>query len=557
MKRLSTLLFLMLISNIHAQDVQFDWAGALINASSLSVDIEFDGNGNVYNVGIFNETQDFDFGTSNYTLTNGGSMEQYIQKMTPDGNLIWAYALDGRPKSIAVDSLGNLFILGEFNSESDFDPGVGTVNVMPQGGDDAFLLKIDPNGNFLWVKIIGGPAYVFPSKMALKNESIYFVGTYEGTVDFDPSANVYERTSTFSTDLFIQKMDLDGNHVWTKFVEGNSMITAEGIAIDNSGNVCFQGRFYDDFDFDPSASTYMMSSTIGTGTPFIEKLTSNGDFLWVQPFNTSISISGADFGAVKVDAADNLYLFGSYSSFYTVNNGTTFYSTARKGIVQKLNANGDLLWEREISGDSHVYIEDGDLDEYGNIYFTGFYNNTCDFDPSSATFLLSSNGDKDIFIEKIASTGDFMWAMSFGGTAGDEGRSIKLSADGAIYTKGDFRSINIDLDPTDGQFLVSAPGGCSNVYVQKFNQPTLSLLENNLENELYIFPNPSNGKVTIDVQTAGKGFLCVSDVQGRLCYENANLASGTAQINLNLTPGVYSIQLSNVRGSLVKKLVVQ
>lgn len=556
MKILLAQLLVLLVTNVSAQDVVFDWVGSIAWADGFSGEFEIDSDGNIYNVGTYYETVDFDFGPSNYTLTNNGTAHQYIQKMTTDGDLIWAYSLDGMPRSMALDSLDNLYVLGDFSYQSDFDPGHGVENVVPNGIYDAFLLKIDPNGNFVWVKIISGPQEIMPSDIAIEHDNIYFIGAYEGTVDFDPSANVYARTAIGNTDLFIQKMDLDGNYIWTKFIEGASSIVGERLVVDNSGNVCLTGRFYEDFDFDPSAASFVMTSAMGAGTPFLEKLTPNGDFLWAKPIVGFSGFSTADYNSVRADGSDNLYLFGTYSTMYSGGNGT-FYSNPHEGFVHKLDANGNFLWEKTVGGDFATRIMDGVLDEYGDIYFTGFFLGTNDFDPSSADYLLTSNGSNDIFVEKLAANGDFVWAMSYGGTGYDLSRSIKMNDEGDLFVRGEFKSIDIDFDPSDGHAIVTSPTGCANTFIQKFSQPTLTLSENTIERDFLMYPNPSSGKVNMDITSSETSQLVVTDVQGRVCYEDANFVSGKHLVNLDLKPGMYSVQVSNAKGRFIRQLIVQ
>jgi hypothetical protein len=58
--------------------------------------------------------------------------------------------------SIVVDSSGNVYTTGGFLYTVDFDPGVGTSNLISAGLNDIFILKLDAAGNFLWAKSMGG-----------------------------------------------------------------------------------------------------------------------------------------------------------------------------------------------------------------------------------------------------------------------------------------------------------------------------------------------------------------------------------------------------------------
>ena len=97
------------------------------------------------------------------------------------------------------------------------------------------------------------------------------------------------------------------------------------------------------------------------------------------------------------------------------------------------------------------------MDASGNVYTTGYFQGTVDFDPGAGTFNLTSAGLQDIFISKLDAAGNFVWAKQLGGTLNDVGYSIALDTSGNVYTTGFFRD-TVDFDPGAGTFNLTPAG---------------------------------------------------------------------------------------------------
>jgi len=109
--------------------------------------------------------------------------------------------------SIATDNYGNVYITGFFEYTVDFDPGVGTTNLISKGYQDIFIQKLDASGNLLWVKQIGGASYDFGYSIIVDNiGNVYSTGNFEGITDFDPGVGVRNLTWNGGKDIFILKL---------------------------------------------------------------------------------------------------------------------------------------------------------------------------------------------------------------------------------------------------------------------------------------------------------------------------------------------------------------
>ena len=261
----------------------FVWAKNMGGASTVGGDggssLAVDATGNVYITGSYYGMADFDPGPGNYTLTShGNSNDAFVCKLNPSGDFVWAKSMGGISDeysySIGLDALGNIFTIGSFQSTADFDPGTGTFNLASKGQQDIFVLKLNNQGNFLWAKDIGGIGGEEGLALALDSKgSVYITGDFQNTVDFDPGVSVFNIQPKGGYDIFIAKYDSLGNFVFASSVGGDSstVVISRSIALDAIGNIHTTGFYYPVADFDPGNGVYNLTTT-AYGTIFVLKL---------------------------------------------------------------------------------------------------------------------------------------------------------------------------------------------------------------------------------------------------------------------------------------------
>lgn len=150
---------------------------------------------------------------------------------------------------IAVDSNANVFTIGYFNSTVDFDPGAGVVNQVTAGSSDIFVSKLDAAGNFVWVKTYGGTSNDTGESVAVDAaDRAYIVGSFSGDANFGATA----LSSAGNTDMFIARLESAGNTNWIKRIGGASSDTAYAALTDTSDAVFITGNFRGAVDFDPN-----------------------------------------------------------------------------------------------------------------------------------------------------------------------------------------------------------------------------------------------------------------------------------------------------------------
>jgi hypothetical protein len=188
-----------------------------------------------------------------------------------------------RGNGIKTDALGNVYVVGTFAQTADFDPGAGVANLTSAGGDDIFLAKYDANGNYVYAKRMGGTNADVGNSIAIDASGHAFItGTFSGIVDFDPDAGIQNLSSAGGSDIFFARYDASGNYVYAKCIAGTGAFDQGlSIAVDASGHVFLTGLFFSVMDFDPDAGIQNLSSA-GSTDIFLAKYDANGNYVYAK-----------------------------------------------------------------------------------------------------------------------------------------------------------------------------------------------------------------------------------------------------------------------------------
>ncbi|MCB9230997.1 MAG: T9SS type A sorting domain-containing protein [Bacteroidia bacterium] len=378
------------------------------------------------------------------------------------------------PQGIDVDTAGNVYSTGFFYSSMDADPGAGVFNLVSNGGQDAYIQKLNAAGQFVWAKSIGGGSSDIPYDIAVsKSGEVYVTGRFGGTVDFDPGPGTFNLTSPTGASPFLLKLDASGNFAWAAAFSSTT-IPGYGweLALDPSGNPLMAAQGGGTIDFDPGTGT-QNSTTTGSNNLLLAKLTSSGAYAWHKVIQGTTYILPR---ALDYDQAGNVLVGGYYNGAPDVDpgNGTFNLSnsgTSYAGFVLKLNASGDFVWARDFwTATGNMYPNGIKTDPWNNMTVVGTFADTVDFDPGSGTAIhLTSGGDEDFFVMSLTSGGDFRWSNTCGGTiAEDVAYNVTVDNQGNSYTTGYFIG-TVDFDPGQGVFnLASQPSALiGSAFVQK------------------------------------------------------------------------------------------
>ncbi len=378
-------------------DGNFLWAvnmGGTTSANGEAIAINSDGNCVV--TGNFSETIDVDPSDAVFNLTSVDGGDMFAAILDSAGNLVWAGAMGGEGSqysgALAMDAAGNMVIAGFFGNSCDFDPNAGE-NIITTAESSAFVVKLQADGTFMWARHIEGAAgsSVFCWDMALdSDDNILLAGAFIGTVDFNMGAGAFELTSAGNSDIYVCKLDANGDFLWAAGMGNGSADTAFAVDTDTDDNVHVSGNFIHTVDFDPGPEVY-----------------------------TVMSASTSD-----------------HDSF-----------------VWKLTAAGAFVWARGLGGDDNEFPTSIAVDAAGKVYTVGGFDGACDFDPGADVFELepASVTFYDIYISVLDANGEFVWAGSIGSTANDRPEDVTVDAQGHPIVCGSF-TLTVDMDPTASEY---------------------------------------------------------------------------------------------------------
>lgn len=562
-KLIAVIVFITSSQFLSAQN--FKWAKSFGGTGNdIGYGAALDANGNIYTVGFFRGTVDFDPGPSTFTLNAFGFSDIFISKLDANGNFVWAKQIGGTGwdsgHAITIDNSGNIYISGDFEGIADFDPSSGVFSLTSNGSSDMFVSKYDNLGNFIWAKSAGGQSADEALAISLDNfGNVYTTGSFYDTVDFNPGILIDNLIANINNyQAFILKLDNNGNYVWAKSLSGASSSQAYSIKTDNVGDVYLSGYFSGNLDFDPNAGTFIVNSQSWSYDSFVLKLNSSGSFLWAK------DLGGVNFNcasnSITVDLNKNSYITGYYSGTVDFDPTTNIYNLTSNGnydvYIVKLDAFGNFIWAKSFGGIGDDYGFDIKIDAQKNIYIMGDFRNTVDFDPGVGTKNITSSGDFDVYISKLDSTGNFIFAGNIGGTNLDAGYSLCYDSLENIYVTGYFNGL-ADYNPGAGNTILTS-NGLGDVFVLKINTSKITGLydfQNKKPIDIIIYPNPNNGTFTITSKE--KINLTIINnlgqtIQSLEINENTNFQQN---ITIN-TSGIYYISGNTDKKIIKQKIIV-
>lgn len=386
----------------------FLWAGKMGGpGDDFANAIAIDASGNIYTTGQYSGTADFDPGTGVFNLSAVGSIDVFISKLDANGNFVWAKSIGGSAVEtgldIEVDASGDIYIGGMFNGTPDFDPGAGVASLTSLGGNDAYILKLDASGNFIWVKHFGGtgPEGVVFSLAIDGSGNIHCIGEFSGIVDFDPGPGVFNIPSKGSVDALLVKLDPAGNLLWAKQMGGVQWDRGYNITTDASGFIYATGKLYGIADFDTGPGVFNIGASNRTHI-FISKFDSSGDLVWAKSMgNNSFDNQGT---SIASNPQGSTYTVGWFSFTVDFDTGPGAFNMTTQSLntfITKMGTNGNFIRAKQFSGPSQINTYSVAMDPAGCIYTTGFFFGISDFDPGGNAFQLIPFGDADIFIHKM------------------------------------------------------------------------------------------------------------------------------------------------------------
>lgn len=521
---------------------------------------------------------------------------------------------------MAIDNEGNVITCGEFYFPIDFDPSDTDEAIFTSvGPPNGFICKLDADGNYMWARtVIGGNCKVLD--VATDDEgNVYACGWFRNTVDFVAGEEQWLLSSTGKTDMFLAKYSSSGEFQWA-FSAGNiENDTMNAVAIDNDGNIVVSGSFAETVDFDPSKNIETLFEISGNGSwdAFVAKYDSDGNYIWARQF---MGENLQDAFTLAVTSTNDIVVGGYFTNNIDCDPSDEFLILEGTGSIPnwdcfiiKLTDAGNLVWAKSFGGVGEDQLFGIAVDEQDNVYSTGSFRQTVDFNPGDGVFeMITPLGLSDPFILKLNSEGDFVWAKAFVGGETGIGSAISVLG-GMIYSTG-YATGACDFDPGDdvveltdkgsSDIYISVldadgnyqwayrTGGYENdygraiavdnehlyisgdfrhnsvyfgnefysseafedVYVAKINHPTGVLVKEFSDEVFSIYPNPSTNNIFIS-GIRSNADVKVFDASGKMVLNQRLVNNGQLNIS-HLEAGVYTITIETTDAKETKKIMV-
>ena len=248
-----------------------------------------------------------------------GDSDIAIIKFSSKGELIWARRLGGLNHDegfcVAVDRQNNVIVCGTVEGTADLNGDGDTADPSETqsgvyGLVDAFVAKLDSDGNTLWFKRIGGASNDGAKSAAADTSGNIIIGGHmignadlNGDGDTSDSYEVPTPDVNGASDAFVSVFGSDGNHVWSKRLGGVGSDQINAVASDSAGNVIVAGWVYQYGDLDGD-SQLVNDYPEYSNTDFIGSSAFDNDDIFVSVFDsTGIPRWSRRMGGVEADSA--------------------------------------------------------------------------------------------------------------------------------------------------------------------------------------------------------------------------------------------------------------
>jgi hypothetical protein len=349
-----------------------------------------------------------------------------------------------------LDDKGDIYLTGLTNNGTpNFPTTTGSYDTSHNGNRDAFIMKIKSDGSsILYSTFLGGNADDIGVELVVDSVGNAFLAgrTEDGITDFPTTSGAFDTTHNGNMDAFLAKINQSGSKLdFSTFIGGSTYDGCWGICLDNYSNAILTGNTEGGAPAFPTTSGAFDTSHNGQRDVFVTKVKSDGSGLI---FSTFIGGNKPDTGHdIAIDSEENIYVTGTTEStaFPTT---TGVYSRSNKGqydvILFKMNKNGNSLFFSTYFGSTKMDYGRGIcLDSSGNSYITG-YCSSSGYPTTTGAFDTSHNGDYDIFVTKVNSTGgSILYSTFLGGGNFEWAQSIVLKDDeNAVITGLSTKSSN-------------------------------------------------------------------------------------------------------------------
>lgn len=344
-----------------------------------------------------------------------GNGDAFVARLSSAGSLLWNTFLGGSGADedgrVAVDVDGNIYVTGR--SQASWG---APLRAHEGGGGDAFVVRLDPSGNLVWMTFLGGSGFDRPLAIAVAPSGDVLVAG-SSTATWGSPLQVF---AGGETDAFVASLTPAGTLSWNTFLGSAGSDHAAAII---GGEAIFVA----------GGSTLSWGSPLaphlGSQSAFIARLEQDGDIIW----NSFIGGAGSDIGtALAFGPGGGVRISGRSTAPW----GSPVRSYTPGGddaFVAAMGADGTLSWHTFLGGSAEDFATGVAVDPLGNSYIVGFSIDSWGVPQNPHA---SPNSDEDAFVAMLDADGELLWHTFAGGSGFDLGFSAAVGGVGTLYAAG-------------------------------------------------------------------------------------------------------------------------
>lgn len=571
-------------------------------------DITTDATGNVYIGGTFEDTADFDPSIGISELVPKGEKfksDAFILKLNADGEFLWVNRMGGigddAVNKIAVDNDGFVYASGNCSDSADFGP------FMFYDRPENFICKLNPTGEFLWVKMTENSCYDL--KIGPQN-NIYASGSFSSsTVDFDPGPGTFNLDAGSSvSSAYAMKLSGDGNFIWaTKLIDDRfAYSSGHVIGVDVYGNAYVSGLFGLPFgtqaDFHPGESptdTFYLSGR-ATRDLFLSKLDASGNFVWAG----SMGVGGLSSG-ICIDGSNNIFMAGRLELVDSakpidadmgrgISDTFSLYMPYGSGMIHKMSYACSEVYGAYIDTACESLTYNNKIYTVTGVYTDTFTNSVgCDsfvrldltIHPKSSTevtatgcysYMLNGetytqSGTYTQMLKNVAGCDSILTlnitVLTVDASVTQNGRMLTANAPGRTYQWVDCENGYMPLTGATSQSFTSNIDGSYAVIVSEegcsdtsdcFEVGGTHIFNPNYRQNIWVYPNPTNGQLIFLIQDYSKSITVrLINMLGKTLETYEGLGNNKLVLDLSGYPsGIYIVEAAEADGEVVERIKV-
>jgi hypothetical protein len=466
------------------------------------------------------------------TSPNFGDMDFWVVQLNATNTIEWqnsfgGIASDYLVRIIEVDN-DNFMIAGSSNS------GITGNKTAPNlGGNDFWIIKIDNSGNEIWQKSFGGSGEDYLNDIiTLSDGSILMAGASNSPISGDKS-----EPSNGGMDMWIIKLDQNGNILWDKTIGGSANDGASTIALDESENIYLSGTSSSPISGDKTEASYNGSSDI-----WVVKLNSSAEVIWDRTIGGDLT----ELSSALIYRENNLYAIGN--SFSGVSGTKTDTSRGSSDYwITKLNELGDILEDKTYGGNQLDQLTDAKVTSTGELILTGTSSSSI-----SGEVLSDSYNSSDDFWTLVVDKDNLnlMSQYRYGGSASEVIPTIIEAENNSLFIFG-----GSDSPVSEDKTIDSK--GLTDFWIIELSTD-LSNTSFDFENSILAYPNPASHQVFFsNLKATEKYTVVIYDVMGRTKLTQ-QIDDQNTEINIEeLKSGTYTLQIQYDNEVTYLKLVIQ